>query len=365
MSYRAWEPNAIGTVVPPFAGSNGGGGGGAQTQDHQAPVIIVGNASSGDTAFVCDFLDPGDGSGIAAAIAAATGKRGAIWLRAGLYDLNLGAVATPFVVPAGWAVMGASPACAEILARHAGEQEVFTLGSGELRDLAITGQAPTGFVTGTQYVSAASGATLRNVFFQVQTAAGGVLKSALFCTGKSVRVSGCAFDVAGQNQAVALVANAGDLRVTDCRFAVDNLAVGVTGDDIMISGCVGTGGRFARLSGSRVAVDNVSWDVNTAIGGPAAGQACLSLSDCALATVAHFRASNPFGFLERGVELGGLAAVVESRSLVSACALRDFAVGVLVDPNQQNNIVLGNTIQGAATPVSDLGTGTNVASNVF
>lgn len=62
----------LGSTVPLYgAGASGLGGGGGQTQDHQSPRIIVGNAPAGDTTYVCDFLDPGDGSGIAAALAAA------------------------------------------------------------------------------------------------------------------------------------------------------------------------------------------------------------------------------------------------------------------------------------------------------
>lgn len=366
MSYRAWEPNAIGSVVPPFGGANGGGGGGGQTQDHQAPVIIVGNALSGDALFVCDFLDPGDGSGIEAALAAATAKRGAIWIRAGVYDFNLGTVTGPLTIPTSWAVLGASASSVELVARHTGEQELFILDpDSELRDVQITGQAATGAVTGTQYVTALDRTVLRSVRFDVTTDANGTIKSALACSGPDVRVDGCEFSVLGQNQSLAIVGTAVGTMIVGCRFTVDNGALLLIGDDAVVADCVGSGARFADVTGSRVGLDNVSWDVARGIGQPAAGQACVTLADCALATISHLRLSNPFGVLERGIQLGGLAAVVESRSIVSACVLRGFAVGVLVDANQQNDIVLGNTIQGATTPVSDLGTGTNVASNVF
>lgn len=62
------------------------GGGGKQTSKY-----IVGNALTGDTLAICDFLDPGDGTGVAAALAAANaGGGGDIWVRGGVYDFSTG-----------------------------------------------------------------------------------------------------------------------------------------------------------------------------------------------------------------------------------------------------------------------------------
>lgn len=95
MSYRAWEPNAIGSIVPPYGG--GSGGGGSSGPDRFAPTIIVGNVPAGDSAvaYAQDGFtyipDPGDGTGIAAAIAALNSPGpigGSIHIRRGVYDFN-------------------------------------------------------------------------------------------------------------------------------------------------------------------------------------------------------------------------------------------------------------------------------------
>lgn len=66
--------------------------------------FIVGNALNGDTLDVCDFLDPGNCTGIAAALAAATalGAGCDIYLRPGTYDTTAaGAPTLPMELPPG------------------------------------------------------------------------------------------------------------------------------------------------------------------------------------------------------------------------------------------------------------------------
>lgn len=75
-----------------------GGGGGKQAQK-----FIVGNAGQGDTLGICDFLDPGDGSGIEAALLAAAAG-GDVYIRPGFYGPGL---TPPFNVPGGCIVWGA------------------------------------------------------------------------------------------------------------------------------------------------------------------------------------------------------------------------------------------------------------------
>jgi hypothetical protein len=69
-----WQ--ALGTVGPPLP-------------DHQAHYYIVGNSLAGDTNSVCNFLDPGDGSGIAAALVAASSATPPrdVYVRPGTYTL--------------------------------------------------------------------------------------------------------------------------------------------------------------------------------------------------------------------------------------------------------------------------------------
>lgn len=83
------------------------GGGGAPVTDHFAPRYLVGNIPAGDPAAAQGapfsyIPDPGDGTGIAAALAAAAVVPGDVWIRPGVYDL-----ANTLVVPAGVRVQGA------------------------------------------------------------------------------------------------------------------------------------------------------------------------------------------------------------------------------------------------------------------
>ncbi len=84
---------------------SGGGGPPPQIEDHFAPRFLVGNVPNGDPAVgqaaPFEYIpDTGDGSGIAAAVAAANAAGGGdIWIRPGTYDLSTGGV-TGFVITA-------------------------------------------------------------------------------------------------------------------------------------------------------------------------------------------------------------------------------------------------------------------------
>lgn len=70
-------------------------------RDVQTARIVVGNALVGDTTETCDFLDPGDGSGIEAALMAVgpTATNTDVFVKSGTYDVSSGAVALPLVIP--------------------------------------------------------------------------------------------------------------------------------------------------------------------------------------------------------------------------------------------------------------------------
>lgn len=61
--------------------------------------IVVGSRPAGDTAEDCDFLDPGDGSGLRAALEAARDLPGSqkvtVFVRRGVYDENMKGGGTP------------------------------------------------------------------------------------------------------------------------------------------------------------------------------------------------------------------------------------------------------------------------------
>lgn len=86
--------------IPAHRASSGGPPG--SSADHQTAKYIVGNEPAGDTLAVCDFLDPGNGTGIEAALAAATalGTGCDIYLRPGTYDTTaVGAPTLPMELP--------------------------------------------------------------------------------------------------------------------------------------------------------------------------------------------------------------------------------------------------------------------------
>jgi hypothetical protein len=118
--------------------------------DRFAPKYLVGNVAAGDSNVAYSsggftyIPDPGDGSGIAAALAAANPSSpsfvaaGDVWIRPGIYNLGSGSVVTPLVVPTYCLVRGAGEAT-QILGKASVDQGVFQLfgaGSG-LRDLRI------------------------------------------------------------------------------------------------------------------------------------------------------------------------------------------------------------------------------------
>lgn len=130
-----------------------GGGAGPAGTDRFAPRIIVGNEPAGDPAVdqAAPFQyihDPGDGSGIEAALAAlaAGPELGTVFIRRGEYDLSLGAVAD-LQVPDGVTIIGEGEGTV-LLGRTAGSQRVFRFeGAGALRQLRI--DVPTGDVGAT------------------------------------------------------------------------------------------------------------------------------------------------------------------------------------------------------------------------
>jgi hypothetical protein len=164
--------------------------------DRYSPAYIVGNEPAGDTAAVCHFLDPEDGTGIEAALAAAIVTAGDVRIRRGYYDLGLGAAGLLNISP-GVNVIGAGHSVFTALglpgtyiqARSSGDQGVFAIGEGaSLRNLAIGVPLPVaatsgsiavvdcGFVAyaqvhdvaiqfqGTLDAAAAANLTLRNAF---------------------------------------------------------------------------------------------------------------------------------------------------------------------------------------------------------
>lgn len=120
---------------------------GAATIDRFAPKYLVGNTlapwSDSNVAFNANgfnyYPDPGDGTGIAAALAAANTVAGDVWIRPGTYTLASNAAALS--IPANVRVQGAG--ASTVIAKSIGTEgdvlTVFTLeDSSELRDIVVT-----------------------------------------------------------------------------------------------------------------------------------------------------------------------------------------------------------------------------------
>jgi hypothetical protein len=96
-------------------GDNGGGPNPPDGVDHHVATFIVGNAQNGDTLNECDFLDPGNGTGIEAALMAAQNKVSAgitgyaeVYIRAGGYTIDPDAITQwPMIVPPQCTLRGA------------------------------------------------------------------------------------------------------------------------------------------------------------------------------------------------------------------------------------------------------------------
>ena len=74
---------------------------GGSTTDSSAYTYIVGNAIQGDTTANCDFLDPGDGTGIALAISSSQSRLGfSVFVKGGTYTLDATEIAT--ILPLPW-----------------------------------------------------------------------------------------------------------------------------------------------------------------------------------------------------------------------------------------------------------------------
>lgn len=143
-----------------------GGGGNGQTQDHQTARIIIGNEPAGDTLFVCDFLDPGDGSGIEAALAAASSPSD-IWIRSGVYNLGAGTVTGPLVIPADISVRGAGPD-STIIRGRADQRHVLDISvASQVSHMTVELPLPASGATGVEAIVVRNGNILQSVFLRL------------------------------------------------------------------------------------------------------------------------------------------------------------------------------------------------------
>lgn len=133
----------------PFGGP-GGGPPPPSSLDRFAPKYLVGNVPAGDSAVAYSadgfvyIPDPGDGTGIEAALTAAAADPGDVWLRPGTYDYGAGDLTGALTVPVACRLRGAGPST--IIQTRAGDnQGAFILLQGaEVADMALGAPARTG-----------------------------------------------------------------------------------------------------------------------------------------------------------------------------------------------------------------------------
>jgi hypothetical protein len=132
----------------------GGGGPPGSSLDRFAPKYLVGNELAGDTtdttgtaAGFTYYSDPGDGTGIAAALFDAGTVPGDVWIRPGTYTTT-----APFTVPPDVAVRGAGPSTIIVGAPGTINQGLFTMRAGSsLRSMAIVHNEPANSVGVTNF----------------------------------------------------------------------------------------------------------------------------------------------------------------------------------------------------------------------
>jgi len=192
-----------------------GTGGGGPSIDRFAPRIVVGNVPAGDSnvsqgAPFQYIPDPGDGSGLAAAITALAATGGRIYVRRGTYTFGgAGSPALPLVVPSGVLIEGES-------------------GGGEGGRGSSTNLVAPGGATAQDMFQLSANAALERVRITVPANSGGAPGGAgvVQLLGAGARFAHAHIDMSGasqRNTALAVSTGTGVVDVTD--MVVDSVDV--------------------------------------------------------------------------------------------------------------------------------------------
>lgn len=199
--------------------------------DRFAPTIVVGNVLAGDpvAAQAAPFEyygDPGDGTGIQAALVSAAAIPSGAWvhIRRGVY--TLAAAALPLAIPAWTKVTGDGSATA--LAGRADDRRVFTMtgSSIELADLWIDMPAPTAGATGTAVINALASTDSRitglfvegGVDLDADESLDAVIESGGSLAVENVQVTFARFGANGQIAIVRVSGVGSNTRVSGCNL---------------------------------------------------------------------------------------------------------------------------------------------------
>jgi len=169
------------------------------SSDKFSPKYLIGNILSGDSSVPYNgngFIyipDPGDCSGLNQALEQAVTNPGSIYLRGGIYDLSLGNVAVPMVVPNGTTIT--SGGNVTIISKGGSDdQAVFEIASNPsssfgilpngLENLSINTSsiASTGGISSSLITLKGNNMFLRNITCELKTTFNGVLRTAIEVT---------------------------------------------------------------------------------------------------------------------------------------------------------------------------------------
>jgi hypothetical protein len=301
-----------------------------------------------------DYLDPGDGSGIAAAIAALPVAGGDIAFRRGTYTL-----AAALSLPANSTLIGAG--ASSILVGTALIRHLLTVADDSFIQgfqLQLPDDAGVG-AAGTNIVNLANRARARDLNFLLNGNAATVnesLTSIITTDAFSMGVSMMdLFIDSVLTPGIVGVQLLGDEHRLDGAYFFTMLgggadpAVRVQGDRNMVDNVTGVSLSGFVIVGSSNQVRG-SLQIAGGIG------ASLQAADRCLVQVAVVDFLGQGG---PGIEIDANS----DRNMIEGCSVRDYGTGVDIAVGATDNIVLGNEVDVTGVPINDLGTNTEVAHN--
>lgn len=338
--------------------------------------IIVGNSLNGDTGATCDYLDIGDGAGLALALAAASTSDD-VYIRSGVYDLNLsGSPVGALTIPPGVRVRGAGKDHTVLSSRSADDQGVFILSEDSiLEDVGIDLIPPAGGASGSTSVVLLNGdfAEIRNVEVRCApydlTEAGDSVINSAFGIGNALNcklinplvTDAPSFRSLGAAKDFYLIRHSGaggtGLLVSEPIFSNGDIGISVECmsqihggimNDVFSIGIQLDGASNSQVLGSYIAVD--------ATGSSQTGIR-INLSD-------QVDISN-VAFQGPGATVGSTAISLESSTncvIGKNRAWNAWSTGITLDGSSDGNLVLGNNMSGTA--ITDAGTGNDIAHNL-
>ena len=376
--------------LPRISRGGGGGGGGG---DHQTYRVIVGNELRGDTDDDCDILDPGDGSGLASALAAASAGDD-IFVRSGVYTLT--DVTAPLAVPEGvrfigageggplTAVGGGSPQT-EIVGPSAGDQQIFTLAADSaLEELRITNPTPTAETSGGNSLVTATGGGQRiarcTAFMQPN---GAVSRTQLyffsFADKSLVRIHQCnMFGVTGSQQQFTLTRGIFMTGVGAPAYITETVVeefddqVFLDGDNLAVSDGVFTApanGRCIAVRPNQGAAQYRDVRITSCRFNGTGTSTCVVISPsdaelryCLIDNCVFVGVDNN----DTGISVGtGLGVPITRASVVRGCGFESFALAAIsIESSAENTILLANEMSQSPGKITNNSATTESAHNL-